>query len=120
MKHNESERSARIAEIEAVLTDLVENNAIDAWFFNWADIEAESRAEAEQVLNSLLPGKWRFVNIWGNGTNVGEGWFADDEYDIYIALSSYSDEEVFIDNFDVYKKENVTNFDVEGFLHDDN
>ena len=106
MKHSEEERKEFLDNVHSKLNDIVRNESLDAWFFNWADEEEDEKKEAEKTINDILPGNWRFVHLWGNFTDVGEGWFAEDEYEIYISLACFGTEEC-IDSFDVYYKEDV-------------
>ena len=100
-------RNEFINSVETALENVINNKSLEAYFFNWADINDKDKKEAEDILNSLIPGKWRFVHLWGNGTNVGEGWFAEDNYNVYISLACYDDYEEAIDTFDIYKKEEI-------------
>lgn len=105
MRCTVEERDLFFKKIRKILDDAVIKGTIDAWFFNWANADSEEKANAENLLNSLLGGQWRFVTIHGNGTNVGKGWFANDEYDFYLCLECFSEDEDFIDSYEVDKKE---------------
>ncbi len=105
MKHTEEERNAIFREVRAIMDLAVMLGTIDAWFFNWAPNDAKDKAEAESVVNKILPSTWRFVCIHGNGTNIGKGWFANDEYDLYLSMECFSNDEDFIDSYEVTKKE---------------
>ena len=109
--YDEAERNEVIKSVTKKLDKAVKKKSIDAWFFNWADSDPEDKKEAEKVVNKLLGGKWRFVHLWGNFTNVGEGWFADDEHGIYITLACFAadndEDEEFIDTFEVLTTEQV-------------
>lgn len=100
-------RDEFIENLDKALNIIVSNKSLEPYFFNWADADDEGKKDAEDTLNSLIPGKWRFVHLWGNGTNVGEGWFAEDNYNVYISLACYDDYEEAIDTFDIYKKEEI-------------
>jgi hypothetical protein len=107
--YEEQERDEVIKSVTEKLTKAVQEKSIDAWFFNWAESDRKDRKDAEKVVNTLLGGKWRFVHIWGNFTNVGEGWFANDKYGIYVTMACFDEEggDEFIDDFNVYTTEQV-------------
>ena len=106
--YTEEKRNEIIKDVTEKLSKAVQEKSIDAWFFNWAESDSKDRKDAEKVVNTLLGGKWRFVHIWGNFTNVGEGWFANDKYGIYVTLACFDEEdEEFIDTFDVMTTEQV-------------
>ena len=112
MKKNitEEKRNEFIKNVNDILKQVVEKKTLDAWFFNWADNDPIEKKEAEHVVNKILPGKWRFVHLWGNFTDVGEGWFCNDDYEVYIKLASFSDEDDYdetINSFEVLTGEEV-------------
>ena len=73
--------------VKSTMERCIADKSIDAWFFNWAESDRKERTEAEKYISSILPGKWKFVEITGNGTNVGTGWFKNKEYGVTIGLS---------------------------------
>lgn len=114
MKCTKENRKKFIKKLEETLKKVADGKSLDAWFFNWADNDEEDKKEAEKIVNDLLPGKWRFVHIWGNFTDFGEGWFANDYYDVYITLACFNEEgEEFIDTYEIYLKEKINYKDIE-------
>lgn len=97
-----SNRDTFIAKVRIALNNAIVNKSIDAWFFNWAESDKAERASAEKYISSILPGKWKFMRITGNGTNVGEGWFKNKENDVTISLSCDNEGETDNDYIDGY------------------
>ena len=98
-------RAKFIRNINELLQQTIKNKELEAFFFNWGEIDKKEKKFAEKTLNSILNSKWEFISIYGNGTNVGEGWFYNKKYEVYLSLSCYSENEDFIDTYEVYKKE---------------
>ena len=99
---NESKpnRDAFIEKVKAAMDNAIADKSIDAWFFNSAEADKKEKAAAEKYIGGFLPGKWKFIEISGNGTNVGEGWFKNVENGVTISLSCDDDEE-YIDDYNI-------------------
>jgi hypothetical protein len=97
------DRNEFIKSVKTEIENVIKNKSLPAYFFNRANVSKKDKKEAEDTLNSLIPGKWRFVNLFGNGTNVGKGLFAEDDYGIYISLACHDKYEEAIDAFNVHK-----------------
>lgn len=100
---NESkpDRDAFIEKVKAAMDKAIADKSIDAWFFNSAESDKKEKAAAEKYIGGFLPGKWKFIEISGNGTNVGEGWFKNVENNVTISLSCDDDEEEYIDGYTI-------------------
>lgn len=95
------------AQVTAALTNAIANKSLDAWFFNDFDCEwaGKDNREINKVLNAVIPGNWWIIEVSGNATNVGLGIFYEKDYDMYLELACYDDEdEEYIDDFDLYDK----------------
>ena len=91
--------------VESALTDAIKGKKLDAWFFNDFDSEwaGKDNCEINKVLNAVIPGDWRIIDITGNATNVGVGVFYEKNYDMYLELACYDENyEEFIDDFELY------------------
>lgn len=97
-----SKRDAFIEKVRAAMDNAIKNQSIDAWFFNSADIDRADRTAAEKYISSILPGKWKFIELTGNATNVGVGWFKNKENDVTISLSCDNEGETDNDYIDDY------------------
>ena len=95
-------RDAFIEKVRTAMDKAIADKSMYAWFFNSADSDKKEKAAAEKYLNSILPGKWKFVEITGNGTNVGEGWFVNKENNVTISLSCDNEGETNDDYIDGY------------------
>ena len=104
---NESKpnRDAFIEKVKAAMDKAIADKSIDAWFFNSAEADKKEKAAAEKYIGGFLPGKWKFIEISGNGTNVGEGWFKNVENDVTISLSCDNEGETDNDYIDDYNIE---------------
>ena len=95
------------AQVSAALANAVANKKLDAWFFNdfdspWA---GKNNRKINKVLNDLIPGNWKMIELSGNFTSVGLGIFYEKKYDMYLDLACYDEEnEEYIDSFNVYDK----------------
>lgn len=100
---NESKpnRDAFIEKVKAAMDKAIADKSIDAWFFNSADADKKEKAAAEKYIGGFLPGKWKFIEISGNGTSVGEGWFKNVENNVTISLSCDDDDEEYIDGYTI-------------------
>ncbi len=81
------------------------NEHLDAWFFNDFSGKPETDDPINKYINSRIPGQWEIVQLAGNGTNVGMGIFYEPNYDVYLSLESYDEEEKYITHYDVYLSE---------------
>ena len=104
---NESKpnRDAFIEKVKAAMDKAIADKSIDAWFFNSAEADKKEKAAAEKYIGGFLPGKWKFIEISSNGTNVGEGWFKNVENDVTISLSCDNEGETDNDYIDDYNIE---------------
>ncbi len=94
-------RDAFIEKVKAAMDKAIADKTMDAWFFNSAEDNRKEKAAAEKYLNGFLPGKWKFIKLTGNGTNVGEGWFKNDENNVTISLSCDDEDENYIDGYTI-------------------
>lgn len=94
-------RDAFIEKVKAAMDKAIADKSIDAWFFNSAEADKKEKAAAEKYISGFLPGKWKFIEISGNGTNVGEGWFKNVENNVTISLSCDDDDEEYIDGYTI-------------------
>jgi len=95
-----------VTELEESLKDHIANKDLDAWFFNdFKDIDRNhSNAKINKYLNDRIPGTWIMTDLFGNGTDVGEGVFYESKYNLKLFLSCLDDEdEDFIDNYEIMK-----------------
>ena len=84
------------AQVTAALTNAIANKSLDAWFFNDFDMDQRANDEINATLNAVIPGNW---------TNVGLGIFYEKDYDMYLDLACYDEEnEEYIDEFNLYDK----------------
>ena len=93
------------AQVTAALNNAIANKLLDAWFFNDFDCKwaGKDNCEINKVLNAVIPGDWRIIDISGNCTNVGLGIFYEKNYDMYLELACYDEDyEEFIDDFELY------------------
>lgn len=98
-------RDAFIEKVRTTMDKAIANKSMDAWFFNSADLDRAERTSAEKYISSILPGKWKFIEITGNATNVGVGWFKNKENDVTISLSCDNEGETDNDYIDGYNIE---------------
>lgn len=94
-------RDAFIEKVKAAMDKAIADKSMDAWFFNSADANKKEKASAEKYISSFLPGKWKFIELTGNGTNVGEGWFKNMENDVTISLFCDDEDENYIDGYTI-------------------
>lgn len=94
-------RDAFIEKVKVAMDKAIADKSIYAWFFNSADENKKDRAAAEKYISSFLPGKWKFIELTGNGTSVGEGWFKNMENDVTISLSCDDENEEYIDSYTI-------------------
>lgn len=94
-------RDAFIEKVKTAMDKAIANKSMDAWFFNSAEADKKEKAAAEKYIGGFLPGKWKFIEITGNGTNVGEGWFKNVENNVTISLSCDDDDEEYIDDYTI-------------------
>lgn len=95
------------AQVSAALTNAIANKTLDAWFFNDFDSKwaGKDNCEINKVLNAVIPGNWQMIELSGNWTNVGLGIFYEKDYDMYLDLACYDEEnEEYIDDFNLYDK----------------
>ena len=92
--------------VETALTAAIKEKKLDAWFFNEFDTEwaGKDNCEINKVLNAVIPGNWQMIELSGNWTNVGLGIFYEKDYDMYLDLACYDEEEEYIDEFHLYDK----------------
>lgn len=81
------------------------NEHLDAWFFNDYSGKPETDEPINKYINSRIPGQWEIVQLAGNSTNVGMGIFYEPNYDVYLSLESYDEEEEYITHYDIYLSE---------------
>lgn len=93
------------AQVETALTNAIANKSLDAWFFNDFDMDKQANDEINATLNAIVPGNWQMIELSGNWTNVGLGIFYEKDYDMYLDLACYDEEnEEYIDEFNLYDK----------------
>ena len=104
---NESKpnRDAFIEKVRMALDNAIMDKSIDAWFFNSAEGSNSEKLAAEKYIGSILPGKWKFIEITGDGTNIGTGWFKNKENNVIISLSCDNEDETDNDYIDDYNIE---------------
>ena len=95
------ERKAFIRSVKKSLKQHIKAKDLEPYFFNWYqkdDYFKENKAINEYI-NSSIPGVWEMTDLWGNGTNVGEGVFWNDEYCLELHLSCFDKYEEAIDDY---------------------
>ena len=105
IKESTDNKDKFIEKVQVTLDRAIKDKSIDAWFFNWADSDKKEKTAAEKYINSILPGKWEFIEITGNATNIGVGWFKNKENNITISLSCNNEGETDNDYIDDYNIE---------------
>ena len=96
------DRKIFIERLKKSLDRHIAKKDMDAWFFNdWSeDNICRCNGKINKYINARIPGKWKITGLYGNGTNVGQGAFWNDEYCLELLLSCYNEEyEEYIDNY---------------------
>lgn len=97
------ERKAFINSVKESLKAHINAKDLDPFFFNWYDKNDRfgENVGINKYINARIPGVWEMTALWGNGTNVGEGVFWNDKYDIELHLSCFDEYEEAIDDYEI-------------------